>query len=173
MLTIAQILKVHAQWLVIGDSGRAYDIEQDYVWQVNDKGVLYPRISPSGPGWSGPNWDYVPFPRMRPVKDGVPVLTVEPPPGPYYDRCDDGQLLVIVGACPEQDAFSNDYRESAKAYYAYKGWELPLVEYQVHHLKPRSHGGNNSNQNLVALTTEQHTPFTTWWLSFKELRVKT
>jgi len=73
---------------------------------------------------------------------------------------------VIVGACPEQDAFSNDYRESAKAYYAYKGWELPLVEYQVHHLKPRSHGGNNSNQNLVALTTEQHTPFTTWWLSF-------
>ncbi|MBK7988188.1 MAG: HNH endonuclease [Ignavibacteria bacterium] len=34
----------------------------------------------------------------------------------------------------------------------------------MHHIKPLSHGGTNSFDNLVPLIhPEQHPPFTNWW----------
>jgi len=105
----------------------------------NSKGVPYPQVHVRGYG-------LVPFPK-----------------GPFLPN--NSKVL--------RSSFTAQYKLQFKEWWIGQGRPWPIVPQgstlNIHHIKPLSHGGTNTFDNLVPLIQPQeHQPFTNWWRNFKE-----
>ncbi len=114
----------------------------------NEKGVLYPIVYPFGYG-------------------GVTSQQVPWPP-PQFFPCS-----KKLPANPECTPLSAGFRDDVIGMYGDEFWPLTLnvdgkvlKDWEAHHIKPRSWGGDNGTSNGVLLPKREHVLFTNWWNDF-------
>jgi hypothetical protein len=90
------------------------------------------------------------------------IGSVVPFPAGPYDRCDDPN---------EKPPCKRDSNYTSKMKIFYSDRRLPFNgSVQGHHIKPLEFGGNNSTNNGVLLSPDDHLRYTRWWTGFSARR---